>query len=399
MVAAASTASGSSSVAPRVVVKVNPSTDVNRLASRAKLTVVRPILPSRGIYLLGPVSLAQLKPNDSKKSTKDLVKLPGVVYAEAETTAPVQDDQFHAWVEGSWTGAGTDPAAWTNQPGFAYLNLNQVHQIATGKGAKVALLDTGVDLDQPFLAGHWGLGGYDYVDDDPIPTDQKNGSDDNHNGLVDEAYGHGTHIAGLIALVAPQAEIIPYRVLDADGRGNVYNVAEAINDAVRNGAQVINMSFGAAGKLESKVIKDAIKNASDHDVVIVVAAGNLGSNAAYSPASDGNVIGVGATTARNDSLAAFSNYGKTAFVAAPGENIVSTVPGGGFGTWSGTSMSAAIVSGEVALLRGQAPRSKREAVVNVVGRATTGLLGRTRPERGLIDIRLGLTPGLIQPSG
>jgi subtilisin family serine protease len=112
-----------------------------------------------------------------------------------------------------------------------------------GAGIKVAVLDTGIDLTHPAFAGKL-LPGYDFVDGDSDPTEVP--CSPTPCSTTSVAFGHGTHVAGLIALVAPSAKIIPYRVLDVNGEGNAWVLAEALARAVVDGADVINMSLGTA---------------------------------------------------------------------------------------------------------------------------------------------------------
>ncbi len=371
-----------------IVVKVEAGVAIDDIAAQHEVRVVETILESRRIYLL--------ERDDGKASKKDLddmakrlERLDGVTYAESRisTTRFKEDSRFHAWPQGFWSDSGGDPHRWHSQANLDYMALAAVHRQATGEGVTVALLDTGVDLDHPHLVDHLGRGGYDYIDDDGRAEDAGNGVDDDGDEIIDEAYGHGTHAAGLIALVAPDAEIIVYRVLNADGRGDPHVVAEAINDAVDNGADVINMSFGLGGKHDSKVMSDALKNASRNDVVVIAAAGNLSSSSHYFPSAEKEVVGVAASRDGNGELAEFSNFGKGALVAAPGENIVSTVPGGGFGSWSGTSMATSLVSAEAALIASVEPDEDAKDLIKIIGSDTIKLNGRHKVERGLIDPR------------
>jgi subtilisin family serine protease len=138
-------------------------------------------------------------------------------------------------------------------------------------------------------------------------------------------------------------------VLDSDGRGSVFLVAEAIYDATTRGADVINMSFGTPDQLDSTVLKEAVDVARHAGVVFVGAAGNDGSGSKHFPAAMDGVLAVGALDGSGDSLADFSAHGDWVDLAAPGVNITSALPCG-YGTWSGTSMAAPFVSGEAALL-------------------------------------------------
>lgn len=374
-----------------VVLKVEPGVDPEALAQNHRLTVTAPLVASRGIYLLAADPEADGKPLEAKDLVQRLAKEDGVVYAEAaRSSSSPEDDRFHAWPEGAPADAGADPEAWRRQEAAAALRLDDVHRIATGVGVVVAVLDTGADLDHHSLVGAIVDGGYDYIDDDSVPEEEANGRDDDGDGSVDESWGHGTHTAGLVALVAPDAAILVYRVLDSDGNGNEYVVAEAINDAIAAGADVINVSFGMREKTESKVLREAFENAARADVVIVAAAGNDGEKYSQYPAETEGVIGVGAMDRENDELADFSNHGKATMVAAPGEDVVSTVPGGGFASWSGTSMASPIVAGQAALVRSHDPDLRMKHVIATIGRSSHKLSGKRKVQRGIIDIHRSL---------
>lgn len=197
----------------------------------------------------------------------------------------------------------------------------------------VAILDTGVDDKHPLLKDRV-VAGYDFVDRDPDPMDMQY---------------HGTHVAGIIAEATPkQVSILPVRVLDAKGNGYDYHVAEGIYYAVERGATIINMSFG--GERYSRYLAEAIAYAQLNGVLVVVSAGNEGKEVAtYYPASDDRVIVVSATD-QKDLIAPFSNTGKTVDIAAPGVNILSSIPGGRYARMDGTSMATPFVSAAAALL-------------------------------------------------
>jgi hypothetical protein len=165
--------------------------------------------------------------------------------------------------------------------------------------------------------------------------------------LLPPAFGHGTMVAGLVHLVAPGAKILPLKAFGADGSSNTADIVRAIYYAVDHGASVINMSFDM--DFSQEVLK-AINYATRSGVVCIAAVGNDGKNTMAFPAALSNVIGVAATTL-DDARAPFSNFGvDSTDLAAPGVSLVTTYPGGRYAVVSGTSFSAALVSGAASLL-------------------------------------------------
>jgi hypothetical protein len=161
-------------------------------------------------------------------------------------------------------------------------------------------------------------------------------------------FGHGTMIAGLVHLIAPGALIMPLKAFAEDGTAQTSNIVAAIYYAVQHGAAVINMSFGESDI--SAEVMQAINYATRNNVVCVASTGNAGTQALVYPAAYGNVLGVTSVNAQAV-LSTFSNYGPDiTAVAAPGENLVTTYPGGNFAAVSGTSFSAALISGGVSEL-------------------------------------------------
>ena len=240
----------------------------------------------------------------------------------------------------------------------------------TTQCSKVAVLDSGVDKDHPDLRPNLWKNSNEV---------SGNGKDDDKNGFVDDIYGadtldhkgsgldangHGTHVAGIIAAtgnnadgvsgICWQASVMSVRMLDSKGRGSAADAADAIDYAVHEGAKILNCSFGTSSK--SSVLEDAIVHAKEHGALIVVAAGNDGESIESHPSypasyTQGNILTVAATNEK-DALASFSNYGsKSVDVAAPGDDILSTLMDGRFGVKSGTSMAAPLVAGAAAMLR------------------------------------------------
>ena len=239
------------------------------------------------------------------------------------------------------------PQTFLEQPAAAQLHLDQAHDVATGLGVKVAIIDTGADLQHPMLRRSI-VGGWDFVDNDANPTDQKDFIDNNRNGVVDEAFGHGTHVAGLVHLVAPESQLLIVRVLDADGRGDIVNVAAGVRWAVEQGAKVINLSLGSTKN--SDALQNVLEDAALAGVTVVAAAGNQAAPSVDFPGRSSKVIGVAAVDA-DDAGAPFSSFDHSnVALSAPGVGIRSTFPGGGFKLWTGTSMSSPFVTGAAALL-------------------------------------------------
>jgi len=226
-----------------------------------------------------------------------------------------------------------------------------------GDGVTVAVIDTGVDIYHTDLNSNI-VSGYNFIDD---------------NQTVTDVTGHGTHIAGIIAAenntegiagVAPHAKIMPLRVFDSDGYGSLQDVADAITWAVVHGADIINLSLDATGVMPL-YLKQAIDYAFDAGCVLVAAAGNYAPYGAdvesYVPARDSRILAVAGTTP-SDLPFVYSNYGSEVDVAAPAAWILSLKAAGvdmghpgdiiniNYFIASGTSMSAAYVSGLAALL-------------------------------------------------
>ncbi len=344
----------SSSEPPQLVVKVRGDygCSVDRVAATYQLSVDDRVLASRLIYRAHAQDPKYQKDAGSLKPLVDRMKHDSCVrYAEVDRAVTLNDEQFHSWTV---DGAGTATAAdWTAQPARSVLRLGDAHQRGTGADTTVAVLDTGVDPNHEVFEGRV-LAGFDYIDDDGDAADSINETaplDTDGDGHPDEAVGHGTFVAGMVAMVAPDANILPLRVLDSDGSGTVFSVAEAVFDAVAADVQVINLSFGTAEKLDSAVMKQALEAANRAGIVIVAAAGNGASRAPQYPASVPEVWSVGATDDSGARLAGFSNRGGWVDVATLGSGLVGPLPEGLYGQWSGTSLSAPLVAGQVALVR------------------------------------------------
>ena len=240
----------------------------------------------------------------------------------------------------------------------------------TGLGAKVAVLDTGIDYKHPDLDDNC-YGGVNVI------NPRKSYKDDN---------GHGTHVAGIIAAenngigvvgVAPDASLYGVKALDRNGSGWLSDIIAGLEWCVNNRMDVVNMSLGTNSDIQA--LHDAC-DAASATVILVAAAGNDGGAVDY-PAAYNSVIAVSATNI-SDGLAYFSSYGPEIEIAAPGVNILSTYKGGGYETHSGTSMAAPHVAGTLTLSAnifataddlGLPPEQQGAGLVDA-GEAATGIL-------------------------
>jgi subtilisin family serine protease len=262
------------------------------------------------------------------------------------------------------------------QPAAQIIRLTDAQQGfgVTGAGI-VAVIDTGVDTTHPVLVSVL-LPGYDFTRNQPgasewldLPQLQGGSSQSQQSGAVQQqsaaildqqsaaildgqpcgAFGHGTMTSGLVHLAAPKAKILPLKAFSSSGTGYLSNIIAALYYAVQHQANIVNMSFDLS--TPSPALSQAVSYANRANVVLVAAAGNESTNARVYPAAlNGNVMGIASTT-NWDARSSFSNYGSAdVWIAAPGEYVISTFPGGGYAAASGTSFSSPLVAGTASLL-------------------------------------------------
>lgn len=276
-----------------------------------------------------------------------IAALPGVL-------GVYRDYEAHALLEDSVPLIGAD-SVWTM--------LDPSGRPVTGQGVRVAVLDTGIDYNHPDLGAGFGpgykvAGGYDFVNDDPDPMDDR---------------FHGTHVAGILAAngsvkgVAPDATLYAYKVLNAEGKGSDSTIIAGIERAANpdgdpatdDAVDIISMSLGGPGGPDEPLAQ-AVDAAFDEGVLVVVAAGNEGPAYAsmQSPGVARRAFTVGAST-KSDTIADFSSRGPVSNhfeltkpdIIAPGVDIISTYPGGRYAALQGTSMSTPHVAGCAALIK------------------------------------------------
>ncbi len=289
-------------------------------------------------------------------------------YSEPETYL----QSFH---EGDWVDS--EIAA---QPALAHLNLGLAHTATKGMGILVSVLDTGVDSGHDHLAGRLLM--TSEIPPDLGQEETQNGLDDDFDGDTDEAYGHGTHVAGIVASVAPEATILPIRVLDDDGNGWSYDLARGLHYSQQLQADIVNLSLVLSD--DSPVIHDFLVELDAAGIVVMAAAGNTPGTVGY-PASDAYTVGVAATDVA-DALAPFSGSGLVSF-AAPGVEVESSYPDNKSAIASGTSMATPVASAALALiLSGEAP---------IAGQAGVALLQTSvvpvQPVEAVVDGRVNPT--------
>ena len=254
------------------------------------------------------------------------------------------------------------------------IESDAAHATATGAGAVIAVVDTGVAAGHPDLAGQI-LPGHDFVQDDDTPQDG-NGHGSHVSGIAIAATGNGVGISS----VAPGAKLLPVRVLGDDGSGTSEDVAAGIDWARTHGAQVINLSLGSevpiVGAMGGDEIDAAIRRALGAGLVVVAAAGNNGVPVCEQPAAAEGLLCVGAVDKRKQ-RSFFSSFGSGLGVVAPGgsglpaagEDVLSTVPPDGYEEIAGTSQAAPHVAGVAALLVGKGLRGQA-AVKRILDTAT-----------------------------
>lgn len=333
------------SVAGEYLVKYKNEQALNNLAFMQTETI--------GIQVLGVHQPGQLVKVDI--ADKNKVKALASIYADKNIEYVVPNFKIKAF------SAPVDTAALKEQYALAKVNAEQAWKRAGNKGSKnvlLAVIDTGVDYKHKNLAPN-SVPGYDFRDNDADPMDQTS----------QQNPGHGTHCAGIVGAtglidggisgLSPEVSIMPLRFLGADGSGSLEGGIKAIDYAIEHHVQVISASWGASvSPSTAKPLVEAIERAEKAGIIFVTAAANDGKNNDTTdvyPANAGlpNMITVAASNS-SDSKPSWSNYGKAKVsLAAPGEAIMSTLPGDKYGNLSGTSMATPLVAGLVAFLKAQ----------------------------------------------
>jgi len=296
----------------------------------------------------------------------------------ATTTTPNDPDYPKLW--------GLNNTGQTGGTADADIDAPEAWNIQTGNPIVVGVIDSGVDYNHPDLAANIWINPGETAGD---------GIDNDGNGYIDDVRGwdfafndndpmdvdgHGTHVAGTIAATGNnnlgvigvawnKAKIMPLRFLDDTGSGATSNAILAIEYATKKNVKITNNSWGGLLPIPSQALEDAITAFEENGGLFVAAAGNSSLNTDLVPAypasyPNPSIISV-ASTDDTDRLSSFSNYGASSVdLAAPGSDIYSTLPGGNYGSLSGTSMASPHVAGAAALVWAQNPSLTAAEVKN-----------------------------------
>jgi subtilisin family serine protease len=354
--------------------------------------------------------LATTDPAATERALKILAAQPSVDYAErnyrVHATAVPTDPSFTQLWGLRNTGQNVNGVSGTPD---ADIDADEAWNVTTGSSAvTVAVIDTGVDFSHPDLGGSMTSSTLMWTNPGESCTGcRTDGVDNDGNGYVDDwrgwdfvnndnnptdDYGHGSHVAGTIGALANNGtgvaginwnvKIMALKFLDSTGSGTLDDAVEAVRYATRMGVTASNNSWGGGPETDS--LRDAIVEADAAGSLFVAAAGNDSNDndalASYPASYDiPNVIAVAATD-QNDQLADFSNYGRSSVdLGAPGVNIYSTLPGGGYDWWDGTSMATPHVTGVVALAKAAHPGATAQGIKGL-------LLGSVDGRPGLVGL-------------
>lgn len=297
--------------------------------------------------------LVRVAPERQAEAVRALRSSPVIARAGPEVVSHAQDTT-------------PNDSEWPSQAGLRVVGFPRVWDTSRGSSRViVAVIDTGVDPNQPDLRGAV-VAGANLIDPTAPPRDD---------------HGHGTAVAGIIAARTNNGQgmagvcwfclVLPVKVLDRSGSGDDTRIAAGIVWAVDHGARVLNLSLGGPG--DSPELQAALAYAAYKGAIVVAAAGNSGTTMPFYPAADVNALSVAATTT-TDHAYKWSNYGSWVDVAAPGCNVAPALSGG-YGVFCGTSSATPIVSGLAALALSVQPSATPAGIRQAIEQAAAPLTG------------------------
>jgi thermitase len=357
----------------QLVVKLTPGAEISSVVGKTLSVSVAAQLEHSDIYLLNVPSTP-----DPMYQADSFSFVSGV--AEAQPNYLIN---YLNAVQASYPFSDLQAVGdYGGQNAATLLDVSGAHDLATGSGVTVAVIDGGVDFNHPALGGR-ATSGYDYVDGDNDAYDEAGGFNS----------GHGTFVAGVVHLMAPDATIRAYRVTNPRGVGDGFTLARAIERAVDDGCNVINLSLVLLGR--HLAVSAAADYAEGQNVLVVGAAGNQTVGVPIYPAAEPTVLAVTAVDS-NRLLTAFSNYGEYVDVVAPGVSVYSAYQNDLFAWWSGTSFAAPFAAGLAVLLVQVDPAASASDFRLAITQAATGVdnlnpLHTGKLGRGLLNPVLSLT--------
>jgi subtilisin family serine protease len=325
--------------------------------------------------------LAAVRPSVSSRASRATMES---AVAQVASLSAVRYAELDGWIEAAaqpQTSLIPDDPYYPQQWALPMIGMPDGWGVTQGDPSIViAVIDSGVELSHEDLS-------MDNVWTNPLEAAGQAGVDDDNNGHIDDIhgwdwvemdnspidlFGHGTHVAGVLAAQRNNAlgitgmgadlRIMPLRVLDARGSGAVSNLIDALDYARGQGAQIVNLSLVL--RFDSQPLRDAINRLYADDTLIVAATGNYG-NQVYWPAAYTETLAVAAVD-REDRRASFSNAGPQTDIAAPGVDVISTYKENSYYNQSGTSMAVPHVSALAALLWSLRPDLDRAGVVDLI---------------------------------
>ena len=371
------------------VLKVGNNKSIDFLLKQLKSDPAIEYAEPNFIYSVNPIK------TEKTTNLKKLLKSPFTDF-----TASTPDDPDFGKLWGLRNSGTNEPRGSIGVEGADVNALNAWDITKGSKAIKIAVIDTGVDYNHPDLKENIWV--------NSLEANGKSGIDDDGNGFVDDIHGydfanddadpmdgngHGTHCSGTIGAVhnnqlgvsgvMADVSIVPIKFLTDDGSGSLEGAIRAIDYATMMNVDLMSNSWGGGGR--SQALLEAIERASIKGIIFTAAAGNSSANNDTSPSYPAsyevaNIVSVSATTAQN-TLASFSSYGRNSVhIGAPGHNILSTVNGGGYDIYSGTSMATPHVSGILGLLlakEGRLPHATLRERLMMTGVPVSSLRGKT----------------------